>query len=232
MSQSVLWKNGITVFKVKVTAKVQNVSECLSGWYLLNHRTVCYQIWYGDAALWARLWCRKFFWLLLSSRSRSQQGLIWSKYDPFCYIVWTVDSLVTKARVSCEKKKRLLHSMKVKNFTKYLCILYLLYQWSLGNQRRCADLLFIITKPNTTKWAYTDSSTLTYTITSHTMGGILWRKATNLVKNLSLIHISEPTRHQTSLASLWGQDNSEDSKVYWIFMYLVSSVLLISWQPK
>ena len=25
------WKNGTTVFKVKVTAKVQNVSECLSG---------------------------------------------------------------------------------------------------------------------------------------------------------------------------------------------------------
>ena len=28
---SVLWKNGITMFKVKITAKVQNVSECLSG---------------------------------------------------------------------------------------------------------------------------------------------------------------------------------------------------------
>ena len=30
-------KNGITAFKVKITAKVQNASECLSGWYLLNH---------------------------------------------------------------------------------------------------------------------------------------------------------------------------------------------------
>ena len=27
---NVLWKNGITVFKVKITAKVQNVSVCLS----------------------------------------------------------------------------------------------------------------------------------------------------------------------------------------------------------
>ena len=27
------------MFKVKVTAKVQNVSECLSGRYLVNHRT-------------------------------------------------------------------------------------------------------------------------------------------------------------------------------------------------
>ena len=31
MSWSVLWKNGITAVKVKVTAKVKNVSECLSG---------------------------------------------------------------------------------------------------------------------------------------------------------------------------------------------------------
>ena len=38
---------------------------------------------------------------------------------------------------------------------------------------------------NTTKWAYTDSSTLTYGITWHTKGGgggiILLHKATNLV---------------------------------------------------
>ena len=31
ISRRVLWGNGITAFKVKVTAKVQNVSECLSG---------------------------------------------------------------------------------------------------------------------------------------------------------------------------------------------------------
>ena len=33
---------------------------------------------------------------LLSSRSRSQRGRIWSKYDSFYYIFWTVDSLATK----------------------------------------------------------------------------------------------------------------------------------------
>ena len=45
-------KNGITAFKDKVTVKVQNVSECLSGGYLLNHRTwtFFYQTWYGFAA--------------------------------------------------------------------------------------------------------------------------------------------------------------------------------------
>ena len=80
-------KNGITAFKVKVTGKVQNVSECLSRWYLLNHRLFCYQTWYDDTASWARVSCRTFFsfsfFLLLSLRSRLQPGLIWSKYYSF-----------------------------------------------------------------------------------------------------------------------------------------------------
>ena len=46
----VMWKNGITVFKVTVTGKVQNVSECLSGRYLLNQGTFCCQTWYCYAA--------------------------------------------------------------------------------------------------------------------------------------------------------------------------------------
>ena len=33
---------------------------------------------------------------VLSSRLRSQQGFLWSKYDSFYYIFWTVDSLRTK----------------------------------------------------------------------------------------------------------------------------------------
>ena len=48
-------------------------------------------------------------------------------------------------------------------------------------------LLFLIAKPSTTKWAFTDSSTFTFSITRHTTpagdggGGILPCKATNLV---------------------------------------------------
>ena len=41
--------------------------------------------------------CIKFFLLfLLSSRSGSQRGLIWSKYDSFYFIFWIIDSLATK----------------------------------------------------------------------------------------------------------------------------------------
>ena len=43
-------KNGFTALKVKVTAKVKNVSECLPRGYLLNQRTFCRQTWYDYAA--------------------------------------------------------------------------------------------------------------------------------------------------------------------------------------
>ena len=36
ISQSVLWRNWIVVFKVKVTEKFQNISECMSKWYFFN----------------------------------------------------------------------------------------------------------------------------------------------------------------------------------------------------
>ena len=75
--------------------KVLSVSECLSGWYLLNHRTFCYQTWYGGVSSWPRVSCGENN-CLLSSRSRSQQGLMWSKYDSFYYIFYSVDFLATK----------------------------------------------------------------------------------------------------------------------------------------
>ena len=62
-------------------------------------------------------------------------------------------------------------TVQVQNFIESLRILYLLYHWSLCNQTRCADLLLVITKPSTRKWAYIDSSTLTYSITRHRTGG-------------------------------------------------------------
>ena len=60
-------------------------------------------MWYGDAPSWVRVSCRCFFlffllllFLLQSSRSRSQRGLMWSKYDSFYHIFLSVDSLATK----------------------------------------------------------------------------------------------------------------------------------------
>ena len=96
ISQNVLLKNGITAFKVKVTTKVQNVSECLSRLYFLNHRAFCYQIWYGDAASWARVSCRNFIAVVAIFKVKVTVRVIWSKYDSFYYIFWTVDCLATK----------------------------------------------------------------------------------------------------------------------------------------
>ena len=71
MSRSIMWTNLVSAFKVKVAAKVQNGSKCLSGWYLLNHRTFCRQTWYVE-------------------------GSWWSKYESFYYIFWTAYSSAAK----------------------------------------------------------------------------------------------------------------------------------------
>ena len=63
-----------TVFKVKLTAMIQNFNARWSGWYLLNFWTSCNQTWYSDASSWASVSSKKIF--LLFSRSRSQWRLI------------------------------------------------------------------------------------------------------------------------------------------------------------
>ena len=55
----VLWRNWIAVFKVKATAKYQNVSDCLSRWCLLKCWTLYYQTCYSYASLWAKLSYKK-----------------------------------------------------------------------------------------------------------------------------------------------------------------------------
>ena len=172
------------------------------------------------------------FVCLLSFRSRSQQGLIWSKYDSFYYIFWSVDSLATKLGLiihhhkperPVEKKKdywvqgqghsegskfKCLSSWYVVNTKHFLFKLNIVmhryesechakrlicYFQGQGHCKSSSDqnmtiftvsfevlilllpnlvwlYTIIITKAITTKWAYTDSSTLTYTIIRHTTG--------------------------------------------------------------
>ena len=69
LSQNVWWEYWIAVFKVKVTAKVQIVMECLSCRYLLNRWTFCDQTWCDEALSWAWVSCWKI--CVLTSRSRS-----------------------------------------------------------------------------------------------------------------------------------------------------------------
>ena len=67
---------------------------CLPRWYLLNRQIFCCQIWYCNASFWVGV--SDILIGLLFSRSRSQQGLIWSKYDSLHYIFWTADPFATK----------------------------------------------------------------------------------------------------------------------------------------
>ena len=84
-------KNWITALKVNVTSKVKNVSEYLSS----EPQNIL-----SPNLVW---WCCRMSQsvtqkknCLLSSRSRSQRGLILSKYYSDYYIFWTADSLATR----------------------------------------------------------------------------------------------------------------------------------------
>ena len=80
-------------------------------------------------------------------------------------IIWSV---FCKNQIAVFKVKI---TVQVQNFIKSSCILHLLHHWSLGSKTRCADLPLIITKPSTSKWAYIESSILTYSITRNTIQG-------------------------------------------------------------
>ena len=103
------------------------------------------------------------------------------RYDCFYHICWTADLFATRFNwiVHHHKLECFLWKLdccfqgqghsdgsKLCWISMYLISSVLLISW----QSWCTYLLLIITKPSTTKWAYTDSSTLTYTITRHTIG--------------------------------------------------------------
>ena len=80
ISRSILWTNWITAYKAKVTAMVQYVSECLTGWHFLNCRIFCYQTLYGNAASCARVSCRKqklfaIFQVKVTARAHKYQNM-------------------------------------------------------------------------------------------------------------------------------------------------------------
>ena len=105
----------------------------------LNPQTFCYHTWFDDASLWATV----LYWniSLLSSRSRSQWGLIWSdsKYVSFCYIYlldcWSVCNQtwfygILLSGVQVRKKKGMLCSRSRS-------------QWNLKISKNvCQDIIF------------------------------------------------------------------------------------------
>ena len=126
-------KHWFAIFKVNITAKVQNVRECLSEWYLLNRGTFCYQTCQVDTASLARASCRKCS--LLSSRSSSQRELIWSNFDFIYYILWTADFLATKLSLTVHHHKpeclvkKWIATFKVKVAAKVLSVNERLSRW-------------------------------------------------------------------------------------------------------
>ena len=147
-----LGKKLITVFKVKVTGKVQNVNECLSRWYLLNATHFVTKLVMVKHYNESECWCKKIG--LLSSRSRSHQGLIWSKCDSFYYIFWTADPFATKFCfvVLYLKPESVLWrnwtavlevkvTAELQNINECLSRQYLLNSWSFYYQTWCRNAL-------------------------------------------------------------------------------------------
>ena len=99
---------------------------------------------------------RLFFCLRSRGHSQGSYNQIWL----FLPYLQTADLFATKFKwmvhyhkLECLYKGWIIFkvkiSIKVQNLIESLCILYLLYHWSLGNETRCADSLLLKTKPST-----------------------------------------------------------------------------------
>ena len=108
----------ITAFKVKVTANVGNVNECLSGWYLLNCRTFCNQTCYSDTASWAGVLCRekkKVCYLQSHNEGWYDQDMTRFTRSSELPILWQANlvwwyTIMSQSVLWKKKEKRLLYS--------------------------------------------------------------------------------------------------------------------------
>ena len=85
------------VVKVKVTEKVQNSSECSSGWYLLSCWTLCNQTWYSDGdacTIMGQSVMQEDWFAVFKFRITARGHLI--RYDCFYHICWTAGLFATK----------------------------------------------------------------------------------------------------------------------------------------
>ena len=105
----------ITMSKVKVTAKIQNVKEWLTVWYLLNHQTFCYQLGMLMHHYKPEYHTEKLVSYLQGQGHR--KGL-YDRNMTFYNIFWTTDPFATKrgylefcfepvCLVTCERERRI-----------------------------------------------------------------------------------------------------------------------------
>ena len=130
-------KNWIAVFKVKITAKDQNVNEWLSKLYLLNHQTVCYQTLYDNASLLASVIHKKLFTIFMVKVSVSADMIkIWLFLLSFDLLILLQPNLVIWNLIMSESvlwgKKRIA-VFKVKVTAKLHNVNDCLSRWDLLN---------------------------------------------------------------------------------------------------
>ena len=143
--------------------------------------------WYGDTLHVGLGSCEKF--VVLSLKSRSQWGSYSQMYICFYHFCCIADLFLTrfdwmvphcKLGYLCKEMDCYVQGQGHSEVWKRLYIIsvfYFLYHWSLGNHARCVDVLWLIIKWSTTKWALlTDSYTVTSSITRHIMCGVQGNK--------------------------------------------------------
>ena len=167
--------------------KGQNSSECSSGQYLLSCWTICNQLGmvmqhHGPKCHARRLVCflqvqsqGRPIWSNVTVSTISAKLLIFLQSNLIGWFIIISWSALCK---NCFLGQDHCKGSKLCWIFMYLISSVPLISW----QPKVCLFTIIITKPSTTKWAYTDRSTLTCTITRHTMGGGGGPKTTNLVE--------------------------------------------------
>ena len=158
--------------------------------------------------------------LLLSSRSRSQQGLIGSKYDSFYHIFWIVDSLATKLGLMVHhlmpecpvNKVGLLHSAS-------------------RSQQRVKMLMFVqivsakppsILFPNLVLWCI-----IMHELIRTKYGDVFWTAYPFATKLGSIVHYHKPECFMEKLdCCVQGQGHSKISNCQWMLVQMISSEML------
>ena len=207
-----------------------------SRWYLLNCLTFCKQTGYGDASSRAWVLCKKIG--LLSSKSRSQQGLIWSKYDllclldcwSFCYQTWFVDNIVISCNVLWRKLIAVLKARSQQNFKNLMINIF----WRAEPFTTKIGMVMHYHGPK--DWFAVFKFKVKVSVKDHIIKVLLSNISSALLllfqPNLVLWHIiiSWSVLCKKMDCCFQGQCYREGLQLHWIFMYLISSVPLISWQ--
>ena len=141
----------VVIFKVKVTAKFQNVNQCLFRWYFLNRWTFDYQTWYGNEIIMSQIIFQKYWFAVFQVKVTDKNNII--KIWLFLYITLAADPFAIilglmahhhkvdfpVKRLDCSVVVMVKVTEKVQNSSECLSEWYLLSCWTFCNYTWYSD---------------------------------------------------------------------------------------------